>query len=262
MKFPIALLLAFGALIAFFKAETETEASGNATPTSITLAGYVDHTMLKALKHEGSALKLVVLNSTGGDIVDAVEIAEYIQENGIDVKVEGLCLSACASIILPAGVDRKIGRGSFVGFHGSLTGRLDIYDDYYGPSQLATARSLSQRIVDIYRRSKLNPDVLYQIQNDLEPLCVDNSLVLTPENFEPLVYSRYQMLLAAPEFLNRTGLAHYSGDIRGTQVSVDKFNGYLTGLGGKSLSGIAMIEVPKRLNEARNNLSGVKSCRR
>jgi hypothetical protein len=62
--------------------------------------------------------RLIVLDSTGGNVASALSLARYIQEKGIDTSVEdaGTCLSACV-YVLSAGKHRTLGKWSLVGVH-------------------------------------------------------------------------------------------------------------------------------------------------
>ena len=74
-------------------------------------------TFSSILKSE-PGLKTVNLNSSGGEISAALEIADLIIDFELDTNVDGTCDSACTTIFL-AGNKRTVERGSKLGFHQS-----------------------------------------------------------------------------------------------------------------------------------------------
>ena len=71
----------------------------------------------------GSKLvRTIVLDSKGGDIVEALDIGEKLHRRDVYTTVgsDGLCASACA-LIWAAGTQRSIANGGRVGFHGVYT---------------------------------------------------------------------------------------------------------------------------------------------
>ena len=61
-------------------------------------------------------IKTLVLNSEGGLIVAAQEIADLVIDAELDTHVDGVCFSACATIFLGGNV-RSLGLGGKIGFH-------------------------------------------------------------------------------------------------------------------------------------------------
>ncbi len=66
---------------------------------------------------------LMEVNSGGGDAVAAMEIAEMLHERRIEIRLDGLCMSACANYLLPAA--RKLSGSGLVGFHGDPNALLE-----------------------------------------------------------------------------------------------------------------------------------------
>lgn len=62
----------------------------------------------------------VQLNSGGGDVEPAIDIASAIFTNGLDVEVVGDCLSSCANYLFPAGNHKIISGPGVVGWHGNI----------------------------------------------------------------------------------------------------------------------------------------------
>ncbi|MGQ5523079.1 ATP-dependent Clp protease proteolytic subunit [Chitinimonas sp. PSY-7] len=60
------------------------------------------------------------IESSGGDIVDGMTLAEWVLEKKLNVKVIGKgCFSSCANYVFPAGRKREVAKGSIVAWHGS-----------------------------------------------------------------------------------------------------------------------------------------------
>lgn len=66
-----------------------------------------------------TGVRRVELNSGGGDVRAALRIAEQIRDAGLEVVVDGYCLSSCANYLFTSGSTRTL-RGGLVGFHGNI----------------------------------------------------------------------------------------------------------------------------------------------
>lgn len=62
-------------------------------------------------------VKIIQVNSGGGDVLTGVRIARHIQSRHLQVHVKGFCTSSCANYLFLAGTEKKI--AGVVGFHGS-----------------------------------------------------------------------------------------------------------------------------------------------
>ncbi|MFZ6798592.1 hypothetical protein [Undibacterium sp. Di24W] len=60
----------------------------------------------------------VWLNSAGGNVREALKIANVIQDRKLKIVVNGFCISSCANYLFLAGFEKKI--NGIVGFHGSV----------------------------------------------------------------------------------------------------------------------------------------------
>jgi hypothetical protein len=68
----------------------------------------------RKLDHEISE---IWLNSGGGNVREALKIANIIRERKLKIVVNGFCISSCANYLFLAGFEKKI--HGIVGFHGS-----------------------------------------------------------------------------------------------------------------------------------------------
>lgn len=77
-----------------------------------------------AIKSIGAGnLKIIRINSRGGDIVAAMRLGKAIKAAGMDVEVRRYCNSACANYIFPAGRRKMINDGAIVLWHGDARQR-------------------------------------------------------------------------------------------------------------------------------------------
>ena len=66
-----------------------------------------------------NSVSRLTINSGGGDVEAALELAGLIRDNQLDVEVEVWCLSSCANYIFPSGKKKTISTGAIVAWHGS-----------------------------------------------------------------------------------------------------------------------------------------------
>lgn len=64
-------------------------------------------------------IKVVRVSSGGGAVADAVKMGLDMINNGVDVIVDGPCLSSCANYFFLAGKNKIFEGDGFVGYHGS-----------------------------------------------------------------------------------------------------------------------------------------------
>ena len=84
---------------------------------------------LKEILLENRNVKLLQLNSGGGLIYAAYEMADLIIDFELDTLVQGECTSSCVLLFL-AGNTRRMERGSKIGFHQAYW-ESDSLRDYY-----------------------------------------------------------------------------------------------------------------------------------
>jgi len=70
----------------------------------------------RALLDSGPAVRRVVLSSQGGRDFEAERMAALIRKRGLDTRVEDVCLSACAHLLI-AGRERTAPEQARIGFH-------------------------------------------------------------------------------------------------------------------------------------------------
>lgn len=96
-------------------AKVALDASGETlTVEGILSAGVADS--FEKVVAQAPKAKLVVLDSDGGRIFEALRMAEIIKARGLETRVEQNCASACTFLLL-AGKDRSAHRFAQIGFH-------------------------------------------------------------------------------------------------------------------------------------------------
>lgn len=66
-------------------------------------------------------MRTLLLNSVGGEVSAALEMAEAIERRGVRVVADGLCASSCANYLFAAGAERIVLPGSALLWHGGPT---------------------------------------------------------------------------------------------------------------------------------------------
>ena len=75
-----------------------------------------DAAAFEAMLARNPQVRVVHLNSYGGELTEARDMADVVTRRGLSTRVTGTCDSACALIFL-AGNDRSLASGATIGFH-------------------------------------------------------------------------------------------------------------------------------------------------
>lgn len=75
-----------------------------------------DAAAFRAMLARNPQVRAVHLNSYGGELTEARDMADMVTRRGLSTRVTGTCDSACALIFL-AGDDRSLASGATIGFH-------------------------------------------------------------------------------------------------------------------------------------------------
>jgi hypothetical protein len=79
----------------------------------------------KAVIDHGPAIDTVIVDSPGGDVSSAVDIANLIHRRKLNIVVDGRCFSACANYLFPAGHSKSLRPQSFLGIHNRTYNYVD-----------------------------------------------------------------------------------------------------------------------------------------
>ncbi len=67
----------------------------------------------------GQPLRRLLIDSGGGDVAAAIELADWVHARQLDITVTGVCLSSCANYVFPAARRKEIRPGAIVAWHGN-----------------------------------------------------------------------------------------------------------------------------------------------
>jgi hypothetical protein len=67
----------------------------------------------------GQPLQRLLIDSGGGDVAAAIELADWVHARQLDITVTGVCLSSCANYVFPAARRKQIQPGAIVAWHGN-----------------------------------------------------------------------------------------------------------------------------------------------
>ena len=94
----------------------------------------------------------LVLNSSGGRVLEAKALAEFVRGRRLDTYVEGQCSSACTFVFL-AGINRAASSNAQIGFHQPSFPGID----------LPTQTSMTENMLAIYRSAGLPEQFINRI---------------------------------------------------------------------------------------------------
>lgn len=136
-------------------------------------------------KNDGSfLLRTLTLDSTGGDVDEAMKIGRYLKQNEYQVKVTWFdCLSSCV-LVLAGGVNR----GVFFQGVGLKGGRVGIHRPFFAD----LADGLSRTDIAAKRNVLLQRMRSYLEEMDINPILADDMLSIPPESIKVLTEGELQ----------------------------------------------------------------------
>lgn len=168
--------------------------------TQITLIGQINpgttETFRKILDKEKN-IKVVFIDSPGGFVDSAIEIATIIRKRQLDLVVDGRCLSACANFIFPSAMHKVVLPGSFVGIHEQSISYTDngVLKITSGNDTEQILKAASDKLaLDKFKQLKIEEKEFYENQKISQNLYVSydtylnnrkNSFGKEKINFEP-----------------------------------------------------------------------------
>jgi hypothetical protein len=120
--------------------------------------------------------KRIVVDSQGGVVSESLRIAKKISSSKATLIIRGSCMSACASIILPAAHRRVMEPDSVVAFHGTQYGLNRLYEitrsrDRHRFTQSPQVGVLAKQEYAIYREADVDPRLLLSPYTERGRLC-------------------------------------------------------------------------------------------
>ena len=137
--------------------------------TGVINRGDLEKWIIPTFKNEKR--KYINLNSTGGDVEEAMKIGRYFKANEFKVTVGGICYSSCV-FLLAGGVERNVIGLRNVGIHRAYFGSIDVS---LSPTQIKKIRD------------KLNSDLKAFLEEmDVNPSLIDAMNSYPPESMKIL----------------------------------------------------------------------------
>ena len=135
-----------------------------------------------ALLQEGGVRRLVI-TSGGGLVAPALDMAEAIHAQGLDLEVPSACLSSCANYLFPAARRKVLGWPGAVAWHGNMSHVLYLHQTGQGQwsePAMEEARQLAVREQALFRRLGVDGFVCWV--GKIAPHDVPGFYALTPED--------------------------------------------------------------------------------
>ncbi|HEX8579222.1 MAG TPA: hypothetical protein VF655_06465 [Allosphingosinicella sp.] len=153
-------------------AEPATKTSPVSSAPSIKLTGRIDATSLQAFKRGLSPqTERLIINSAGGRSPEAMELGSLVRSLGLEVVVDGVCLSACAHFVFIPAKRKRLEPNSVVAFHQTATalsrlllasGRQDLAAFYLPVAENEQA---------FYKSAGISTKLLNEPYRELNPIC-------------------------------------------------------------------------------------------
>ena len=95
------------------------------TPTTFMILGTINEAMAACVAASFQTTTTdLILNSPGGRIDSALDIAAHFEGRRLRMRVENECNSSCANYFIPLASHITIASGAYIGLHGSIDRRL------------------------------------------------------------------------------------------------------------------------------------------
>ncbi len=138
------------------------------------LSGEIDSVMAQAVtRHLRPAPRhiAVVVDSAGGSVASAINIADRVSAHGFDLIVTGKCYSSCANYLFVAANRKVLLEGADIGWHGSTAPRsFDRYIDIFFAKEKplgARAREKLRKRYEALKRAQEDFIERYKISEEI-----------------------------------------------------------------------------------------------
>ena len=113
-------------------------------------------------------MKLLRINSGGGNEDAALVLSNTIAEEGISIIVDGACISACAHLLLPAAKNVYVVHDSVIGFHSNIYGWLHHFHSS-NKSEFEELIDKAENMASFLTEKNANIDILFCVDTFLSP---------------------------------------------------------------------------------------------
>jgi hypothetical protein len=188
------------------------------------LTGRIDAASLQAFKRDLSfETKRLIINSAGGRSPEAIELGSLVRSLGLEVVVDGVCLSACAHFVFIPAKRKRVEPNSVVAFHQTATalsrlllasGRQDLAAFY-----LPIARNEQ----DFYKSAGISIKLLYEPYRELNPICyLEQAGVPSGSEYQTAFFSQTSFYVPALPDLYSFGVGPILGHWPSSTSDIEK----------------------------------------
>jgi len=139
----------------------------------------------------GKKIRTFSVNSLGGDVENALSIANYIKKNNTDVEVRTICASACANYLFVAGNHKHIGNDSYILWHGGANGpekELEISGNITRAEffKLDSVQQIKKQEALFYKEIGVKNEITYcpQLKNNYHDIFPEKWFSYSPEDMK------------------------------------------------------------------------------
>jgi hypothetical protein len=173
----------------------------------------------------------IYVDSGGGDIINAIEIADYLRNKKIRVIVAGRCFSACANYIFAGAISKVVLPGSLIGIHGKKF-------NYFGKSIMS---------VDVD-----NTDYVIKESGDLSVDLKIKKILLTESNFYKKIGISLDYYFAFDEYTKSRNIKSATGNSGEECQNISIWILRYSDMKKMGISGMESIWSPGNMEEAKN----------
>ncbi|RZJ28819.1 MAG: hypothetical protein EON85_08190 [Brevundimonas sp.] len=137
------------------------------SPEVFVLTGEIDQALADCVAERlQPTTREVILNSRGGSVGPALDIAERFEGRRLTMRVRNECNSSCANFFLPLAGRLVVERGAIIGLHGSLDPMLIAHTRQRGQPVDALTRT-AERQMAFARRNDIHPGwLMYRLADE------------------------------------------------------------------------------------------------
>lgn len=123
-------ILLLSSTFAYASEDTQVYLDGNKINYQGELTQSSNEKTFKIYGENKNNIKWISIKSTGGEVNASLDLAEFINENNLNIEVTEYCLSSCANYIFTAANEKLISKNALIGFHGGTTGMDASVDEF------------------------------------------------------------------------------------------------------------------------------------
>jgi hypothetical protein len=181
--------------------------------SSISLTGRIDAASLQTVKQKLSPrTERLIVNSAGGRIPEAIELGALIRSLGVEVVVDGLCLSACAHFVFVPAKRKRVEPKSVVAFHHTATALSQLLIASGRQDLAAVYLPVAKQEQDFYIAAGISRNLLDGPFRELMPLCYkEQEEAPSASEYRTALFSQFSFYVPALADLHRQGVGPIEG---------------------------------------------------